>query len=204
MSLQEVMRQGALALGVDVSDEALEGLSIYLEVLKKWSLAKNLVGPGDPRSWAALHVSDAFALLPHLDGCRTLVDIGSGAGLPGAILAFARPDLQVTAVEPLAKRHAFLRTVIRELGLSNLVAEHSRDGEFRSRTDFVAYDAAVSRAVWAPDLWLERGISLVKPGGRVLALEGKEAIELPAGVERFAYQIEGRERAVLVRRRGSG
>lgn len=199
MTVDEILRLRAGELALKLPDQAFARLSKYLELLDKWSQAKNLVGPGDQRSWAQTHVADALALLPHLVGPGRLIDVGSGAGLPGAVVALCREDIEVICVEPLAKRHAFLRAVIREVGATNLQPRCERDDEYRASPDFAPGDWAVARAVWSPLEWLERGARLVRPGGRVLALEGREQVALGEDVTRHPYHLGDRVRAVLVR-----
>jgi 16S rRNA (guanine527-N7)-methyltransferase len=188
----------AAALGVALSDEALSRFDKYLALLNKWSAAVNLIGTRDPDETARFHLADSLALLPHLGSARRVVDVGSGAGLPGAALAIARPDLDVTSLEPIHKKHAFQSAVRRDLGLDRFRPLALRDEDYRASTGFTPHDAAVSRATWAIPEWLPRGALLVRPGGRVLGMEGREQKELPAGAGRHPYELGGRSRAVVV------
>lgn len=195
---REILRADAAALGVALTDETADHFDKYLALLNRWSASVNLVGTRDPEEIARFHLADSLALLPHLGGARRAIDVGSGAGLPGAALAIARPDLEVTALEPVHKKHAFLAAVRRELGLGNFTPLAERDEQHRAGAAFGPYDLAVSRATWAVPEWLERGARLVRPGGRVLAMEGRDRHELPAGATRHSYQLGDRARAVVV------
>lgn len=195
------LRAAAAVLGRSLDDREIGGLSAYLELLSRWNRAINLSGSREPEALAG-HVLDCLALVPHLPGSgRRLVDVGSGAGLPGAVLAVVCPALEVTALEPVHKKHAFLATVRRELALPNLHPLAQRVEAHRGAAGFAPYDIAVSRATFALPDWLEIGSSLVHAGGLVLAMEGSEQNELPPGASRHPYEIPGsdRRRAIISR-----
>lgn len=194
----ELLRADAAALGVALSDEAAARFDKYLTLLNKWSASVSLVGTRDPGEIARFHLADSLALVPHLGGAGRVIDVGSGAGLPGAALAIARPDLEVTALEPVHKKHAFLAAVRRELGLGGFSPRAERDEQYLAGSDFRPHDVAVSRATWALPEWLARGARLVRPGGRVLGMEGRERHDLPPGAARQSYRIGDRTRAVVV------
>jgi 16S rRNA (guanine527-N7)-methyltransferase len=194
----DVLRADAAALGVELTEEAAAHFDKYLALLNKWSASVNLVGTRDPDEVARFHLADSLALLPHLGEARRLIDVGSGAGLPGAALAIARPDLEITALEPIHKKHAFLAAIRREIGLPGFRPIAERDEQHRAAADFRRYDLAMSRATWAVPEWLARGAELVRPAGRVLAMEGRDLQDLPAGATRIPYQLGDRTRAVVV------
>jgi 16S rRNA (guanine527-N7)-methyltransferase len=182
-----------------LAPESAAQLVNYLTLLSKWASAINLVASATtPDDLVAHHVPDCLALRDHLGDANRLVDVGSGGGLPGAVLAIACPHLSVTALEPVHKKHAFLAAVRRDLPLDNFTPLAERDDQHRARSDFRPYDIAVSRAVFAPASWLTRGAELVRPGGRVLAMEGRERIHLPPGAERHPYRLAQRDRAIIV------
>src|SRR5262249_58606802 len=114
-------------------------------------------------------------------------------GLPAVVIAASRPELSVHAVEPIQKKHAFLRTAARELGLANLHPRAARIEDVESD----AFDVATSRATFAIDEWLRLGLRLVRVGGVVLGMEGRDQVELPAGAERHPYQLGDRTRAII-------
>src|SRR5687768_3815026 len=153
-----ILRQEATRLGVELNDRALAHFDKYLRLLNKWSASVNLVGTRDPGDIARFHLADSLALVPHLTGRKRIVDVGSGAGLPGAALAICLPDAEVTSLEPIHKKHAFLAAVRRELGLTGFTPLAERDEQHRAATGFQPYDLAVSRATWAIPEWLERGV----------------------------------------------
>jgi len=172
--------------------EVLDQLSVYLEMILEANKTTNLTAIRHrEQAWSRLIV-DSLTPLPGLpspkdddaeapprDGsqpvCR-LIDIGTGAGLPGIPLALARPDVEVTLLEATGKKAAFLNSVIETLGLSNTTAVQERaetvgqDSAYRGR-----YDLAVSRAVGPMPVVLEYSLPLLKIGGKVLAMKGPKA-----------------------------
>jgi 16S rRNA (guanine527-N7)-methyltransferase len=194
------LAEPARALGVEVPGPALEPLARYASLVLEWGARINLTGAKSAEALADDHLADALALLPFLPaGPFSLVDVGSGAGLPGLVLALLRSDAAVTLLEPTRKKHAFLAHAIRTLGLSGRVrARAERLDDHLRAGGRGSYDVAVSRALWPAADWLARGLPLLKPGGACIGLSAGG--EPPAGCERHPYRLAGRERAVLVRR----
>lgn len=195
----------APVLGRALSVSEISMLSSYLELLSRWNRRINLSGSREPGALAG-HVLDCLALLPYIpERAGRAVDVGSGAGLPGAVVAAIRPALQVTALEPVHKKHAFLATVRRELGLENLHPLPQRVESHRQAPGFSPYDVAMSRATFSLPDWLACGRSLVHDHGAVLGMEGAEQHPLPAGAVRCSYEIPGsnRRRAIIALRPAS-
>jgi 16S rRNA (guanine527-N7)-methyltransferase len=170
------------------------GLSRYLDLLLLWNRRVNLTSVRDPAGIIERHFVDSLAVVPHLPwGAGSLVDVGSGAGFPGAVLALARPALSVTLVESIHKKAAFLEALRRELPLSNVSVRAQRVEELVLQADI-----AVSRATWDLDTWLTRAPNLVQPGGIVIGMEGAEQHALPAGATRHPYPLGDSTRAIVV------
>ena len=189
------------ALGSSRSPEATARVVAYVELLCKWSRRISLVRFDEVDQLVARHIADALAASRHLpDGANTLVDVGAGAGLPGAVLAAIRPALEVTALEPVRKKHAFLAAARRGAPLPNLVplAERLEDAVARG----ARFDAAISRATWPVPEWLARAEPLVVDGGTILGMEGRQQHELPERAVRHGYRLGSRERAIVVLPRG--
>src|SRR5262249_12738822 len=126
------------------------------------------------------HFDDAFVLATALSGPAEVVDVGSGGGLPAVPLAVLRPALRLTLVEATAKKAAFLRTVVREPDLGDRASVDARRAEALVAAH-ASFDAALSRAALPPADWVDLGVRLVHPGGRVLVLSSTElALEHPA------------------------
>lgn len=178
---------------------ARSALIAYGLELRRWNQRINLIRFQGWRELVYRHLIDGFAAARYVPAdAWDLIDVGAGAGIPGAVIAALRPDLSVVALEPIHKKHAFLRSLRRRMPITNFSPLASRLGEPSEESDFEGrFDVAVSRATWAPREWLERGRKLVKPSGRILAFEGVERVDLPAGAERHEYEADGRERAII-------
>ena len=119
-NLREELVREANALGVGLSPEHLQKLDAYLELLLLWNRRINLTSVRVERGIVVKHFLDSLAVAKQIpQGASTLVDVGSGAGFPGLVLAILAPALTVTVVEPNQKKVAFLRAVARELPLPN-------------------------------------------------------------------------------------
>ena len=151
-----------------------EPLARYASLVLEWGARINLTGAKTPEALADEHLADALALLPHLPaGPFSFVDVGSGAGLPGLVVALLRADASGRLLEPIGKKQAFLAHAIRELGLAGRISARAERLEDHLRAGGKgAYDVAVSRAVWPVADWLERGLPLVKAGGLWIGLDG--------------------------------
>ncbi len=177
-------------------DEALSAsLLAYADLLLRWSARINLTAARTVDVVVAEHFPDAFALARQLDQPARLVDVGSGGGLPAIPLALIRPQLSVVLCEPIAKKGAFLRTAIRELGLAGRVELAATRGEKLAAEHPASFDVAVSRATLPPEQWLPLGIQLVRPGGRVFVLTTPPA--LPDQPRRQVY-LDGKRALIEV------
>jgi 16S rRNA (guanine527-N7)-methyltransferase len=146
----------------------------YAEALASAGVERGLLGPREvDRLWDR-HLLNSAVVGELLEPGERVVDIGSGAGLPGIPLAIARPDLQLVLLEPLLRRSEFLNEVVAELGLAvEVVRGRAEEGWVRDR--FGARDAAVSRAVAALDKLTKWSMPLLRPGGRMVAIKGERA-----------------------------
>jgi 16S rRNA (guanine(527)-N(7))-methyltransferase RsmG len=154
---------------LSVDARSRQTLSRYLELLETWGQRLNLTARPDPGSVIERLLPDVLVLASELEpaGVATrVIDVGSGAGLPGLVLALLRPDLDLTLVEARAKRCAFLRTARHALGLTFSVLEQRLEGPPADRPLF---DVACSQAALPPERWLTLAARLVGPGGRVVA-----------------------------------
>ncbi|MCV7352602.1 16S rRNA (guanine(527)-N(7))-methyltransferase RsmG [Mycobacterium parmense] len=144
----------------------------YAELLAGPGVERGLLGPREVgRIWDR-HLLNSAAIAEVLGPGERIIDIGSGAGLPGIPLAIARPDLEVVLLEPLLRRSEFLIEVVGELGLAvEVVRGRAEDPSVRDR--FGERDAAVSRAVAALDKLTKWSMPLLRPGGRMLAIKGE-------------------------------
>lgn len=153
---------------------SFERMQIYADMLAAQGELRGLIGPRElPRLWPRhiLNCAAAEKFLP-LGRNVTVADVGSGAGLPGIVLAVMRPDLQFYLIEPLARRVAWLEEVKRELGLDNVEIMRSRSQDLSPGQQF---SAVTSRAVANLKKLVRISGKLVAPGGRMLAIKGERA-----------------------------
>jgi 16S rRNA (guanine527-N7)-methyltransferase len=133
---------------------------------------RGLIGPRElPRLWRR-HVGNSAAVLPWLPETGEIADVGSGAGLPGVVLALARPDLRVHLVEPMQRRAQWLTEVAQELELQNVVVRAVRAEDLHGE---LRVDAVTARAVAATDKLARWTMPLVRLGGALLAMKGARA-----------------------------
>ena len=152
---------------------ALGEAGAYARILATRGVEQGLIGPREvPRLWDR-HLLNC-AVVAELIGARyrTLVDIGSGAGLPGIVLALVRPELNVTLLEPMERRCRFLSGCVAELGLGNATVLRGRAEDVVLRAD-----VAIARAVAPLDRLAELAVNVVRPGGMVLAIKGRTAAD---------------------------
>lgn len=182
------------ALGVHLEDAQRQRCAAYMGMLSHWNGTYNLTALRDASEMFTHHLSDCLAVLPHLAdhlGRREasappvkLLDVGSGGGLPGVLLAIARPDVQVCCVDTVGKKAAFIRQVAAELRLPNLRAEHARVEDLRSQHDVVTSRAFASLADFIA-LTRDR----LAPGGVWMAMKGRspddERAALPEDIDVF-------------------
>ncbi len=134
----------------------------YLDLLAAWNDRVDLVAPADRQVWHTRHLLDSYALARLLPPHGSLIDIGSGAGFPGLVIAIAHDAMRVTLVEPRGKRVAFLRTVVRELNLANVTVLCERVEDVLAQPSFQAkFDHVTSRATFQYQQWLEKGAGLM-------------------------------------------
>lgn len=146
----------------------------YAALLATDGVIRGLIGPREvPRLWDR-HILNCALMAELLTPNSTLADIGSGAGLPGLVLAIARPDVRVTLIEPLLRRTTFLTEVIADLKLENVVVVRGRAEEVHGRSTF---DAVTSRAVAPLPRLLTWSMPLVAQDGRLLALKGSNVAD---------------------------
>ena len=201
MSNGDVFEQQVAQLGVTLSDEAVQQLLAYVSLLQKWNKTHNLTAVRD-EEMLSLHLLDSLAILPMLSGKRVL-DVGSGGGLPGIPLAIASPDMTFTLVDSNRKKTSFLRQVVLELQLPNVLVETQRTENLPSAP---VYDCIVSRAYASLLLFVTQSRHVLAENGYWLAMKGlfpeQELTALPKDVHMLAIkalQIPGltAERHVL-------
>ena len=192
---EKILTTRAAEAGIVLTAAQTAQFAVYNEMLIDWNTRMNLTALTAPADVAVKHIIDSLTAYDAtlFDGAATLIDVGTGAGLPGIPLAVYAPHIRVTLMDALQKRVRFLMEVTAAMGLTNTRCIHSRAEEAaRTAEHRAAYDIAVSRAVARMPVLLEYALPLVRVGGTFLALKGR------------AYAAEAAEGAGAARRLGGG
>lgn len=154
--------------------DGYDGVVRYAELLRDQGELRGLIGPREvPRIWER-HILNSAAVVPYLPQTGSVADIGSGAGLPGIVIAAMRPQLQVILVEPMERRTTWLAEVVSELGLTNVEIKRGRAEEYHGAFEA---DAVTSRAVAALSKLVRMSMPLVRVGGELVILKGRNVAQ---------------------------
>ena len=174
MNLSEDLVAGAAALGVPLDSAQQQKLLDYIALIVKWNKVYNLTAVREPEAMIGHHLLDSLAVLPHLAGVRRLIDVGSGAGLPGIPLAIARPEMKIALLDSNHKKATFMRQACLELGLTNAEVVCERVEQWQPQDK---YDAAVSRAYSELKEFVRLSAHLLAKGGKLYAMKGVYPVE---------------------------
>ncbi len=187
--LQDRLLAGARALGLPLDGGQIQRLLDYLDLLGKWNKVYNLTAVRDPADMLTQHLLDSLAVIAPLrrhTGGRAvrLLDVGSGGGLPGVVIAICCPEIAVVCVDAVAKKSAFIQQVAAALGLSNLSGLHARVESIAE-----PFDVVTSRAFATLSDFTAWSAGALRPAGVWLAMKGKhpadELAALPSRVSVF-------------------
>ena len=203
--LEARIAEGAAAMGIVLAPETSERCARYLRLIEKWNRVHNLTAVRETEQMVVLHLLDSLSVLPHVSGARTLLDVGTGAGLPGIPIALAAPEVEVTLLDSSHKKTSFLAQAKAELALSNVVVECQRVEQWHPGRMF---DVVVSRAFAELAEFVAQAQHLVAPGGRMLAMKGvypfEEIARVPAShrvaevKELRVHALEGKRHLVFL------
>lgn len=167
-SLEERIMRGLDALDVSYGKDAISKLVSYMELLAEWNKTHNLTSVDDLDKMLGVHIFDSASIKPYVKGA-TLLDVGSGAGLPGMILAILSPALDVTSVETRGKKAQFQMYVSNKLSLKNFTVENTRIEDFEPKEKFAMITA---RAFSSIENLVEGSKQAIAENGRWLAMKG--------------------------------
>ena len=191
----QILQDGAREFGVDLSENQVTLLGRFMEELCSWNRRMNLTGISDPRAMIIKLLLEPLVALSYLPARGTLLDVGSGAGIPGIPLKIARDSFEVHLLESRAKKVSFLKHVSRELGLSGIIASQGRAEKRPAESGLLScYDVVTARAL-AP---LKKTLSLCYPyireGGLLITYKGSrvnnEIQECAGSLEESHLSIE--------------
>lgn len=190
-----------LGLQAVVTPEMQEKCLAYMALMQKWNKVYNLTAVRNPEEMLVLHLLDSLSVLPFVESGNVL-DVGSGGGLPGLVIAITRPDLEVTTIDTVQKKAIFMRQVKAELGLLNAQVIHGRVEAYVPPTPFFQ---VISRAFSDIALFKQLTAHLIAPHGRWLAMKGvvpsdelEQAKVVPKEVIRLHVPFLQAERHLIV------
>ncbi|WP_062190971.1 16S rRNA (guanine(527)-N(7))-methyltransferase RsmG [Caldimonas taiwanensis] len=188
--MKHLLESGLNHLGLRLRPEQIDQLLAYLTLLGKWNRVYNLTAVRDPAQMVTHHLLDCLSIIPplqarHGEQALRVLDVGAGAGLPGVVIAIARPSTEVICVDTVAKKASFIQQVAAELGLSRLHAQHARVEALPPQQA----DIVTSRAFASLSDFVTLTRAHLGPQGVWMAMKGKrpdaEAAELPPDVALF-------------------
>ena len=204
-SLANALSSGIKDLHMAMSAEQQYQLLVYVALLAKWNQVYNLTAVREPSRMIGLHILDSLSLLPHLGAAKSILDVGSGGGLPGICLAIASPMLEVVMLDSIKKKTTFIRQAIGELALANASVECERVEAYRPQRRF---ELITSRAFAELGDFVRGAAHLLAPGGKMLAMKGlyphDEIARLPATfrvasvAELHVPQVDGKRHLVIL------
>ena len=185
-SLTRTLNEGALALGLTLSEAQIARLMAYQALLAKWNKVYNLTALRDPAQMVSHHLLDSLSAVSAFAGAQRVLDVGAGGGLPGIVLAIwaaeAEPQMKITLVDTVQKKTAFLNQVKAQLQLGNVTVLHARVEQLPVEQQ---YDVITSRAFAELKDFVTWSNHLLQQGGKYIALKGvlpqEEIDRLPAG-----------------------
>ena len=189
--LRPALAEIGSALALDLTETQIDTLLAYLALLQRWNATYNLTAVRDPADMLTQHLADCLAVIGPLrrhgttTPARRILDVGSGGGLPGIVIAALNPGAHVVCVDTVGKKAAFIRQMAGELGLKNLFAEHARVEQLKA----APFDVIVSRAFASLDDFTRLTRQHLAPKGVWMAMKGKtpddEVARLPAELAVF-------------------
>lgn len=172
MNLKEKIERGLVALSLESHLEVTEKLERYLALISKWNKVTNLTSVDNPEQMVVVHLLDSLSVQPHLSGSRVL-DVGSGAGLPGIPLALINADKDFILLDSNGKKTRFILQATIDLGIKNVEVAQSRAQDFEGEFDHV-----VCRAFTSTSDFVKACSHLLAPAGNLLAMKGPAESEV--------------------------
>lgn len=191
---RDLLVEGAETFGIRLNEKQAEAFDLYLRGLLKWNQKINLTAIRSEKGIVLKHFLDSLSVYPYLSKTASLLDIGSGAGLPGIPLKIVHPSLEITLIDSVRKKIDFQRHIIRMLGLKGIQAIHGRVQDKDILQGLTGqFDAVVSRAFSDLQSLLLLSYPFLKKGGILLAMKGeleKEEIRLISKGEETRYRLQ--------------
>ena len=185
-SIEQRIMQGLDTLDISYGEQAIAKLVEYMELLREWNKTHNLTAVDDLEEMLSVHIFDSASIKPYVKGSR-LLDVGSGAGLPGMILAILSPALEVTSVESRNKKAQFQMYVANKLNLKNFKVEIVRIEDFNPVDKFAMI---VARAFSSLETLVKSSKQAIAPNGRWLAMKGMVPEEELKAIKKLGHKYD--------------
>ena len=175
----EKMRNLANNINIQITDSQIEKFYIYMYRILEWNKKINLTAIEDENEIILKHFIDSLTIQKYIEGCKNMIEIGTGAGFPGIPIAIMNDKINITLLDSLNKRINFLNDIIQELKLNNVVAIHGRAEDIAKLNTFrEKYDVVTSRAVAQLNILLEYMLPFNKLNGKTISMKGSNIEEI--------------------------
>lgn len=172
-SERRLVAREAERLDCPIDDDALDRLGVYVDLVRQWSPRVRLLGDRNPATLSGKHLPDCLALVRDLPDLGPVADIGSGAGLPGLVLACVRPDLDIWLIESKSRKASFLLEAKARLGLERVEVIASRAEVLGEDPRYSHHASTVTARAVSLDEVVKAGLPLLRAGGRLLAMQAQ-------------------------------
>ena len=184
---ETILKQEVKKEKIFLKKEEIELFKKYLFLIEEWNKKINITSIKNQEEVAIKHFIDSLLVLKHVPLSGRVADIGTGGGFPGIPLKIAEPSLEIFLIEPIRKRANFLRTVISNLSLKKITVFNGRAENFNEKEKF---DFTISRALSNIKTFCELSLPLLKPGGYLVAMKGKETEKEIAALKSLEKKIK--------------
>ncbi len=168
-----ILKKEAKNRNIELTDKALERFELYKNLILEWNEKMNLTAITDEYQIIMKHFIDCLEITKYMNGNEKVIDVGTGAGFPGIVIAIYFQNINITLLDSLNKRLIFLEEVVKKLNLKNVNIVHARAEEFAHKDEYRnKYDLVVSRAVANLSNLLEYDVGYLKLNGKLLLLKG--------------------------------
>ncbi|MDO4377723.1 MAG: 16S rRNA (guanine(527)-N(7))-methyltransferase RsmG [Erysipelotrichia bacterium] len=196
MDYQQMFKQ----YGISISDQQLQMLEVYADLLIEWNKKFNLTAITDKDDIYLKHFLDCLLLADKLQDNTSLIDVGTGAGFPGIVIKIYKPNIRVVLLEPNNKKVSFLEEVVTQLNLQNIFISNQRSEDY-CRQHYQQFDYVTARAVASLNILCELCLPLIKVGGIFYAMKGPKALEelqsADKAIKELSCQYSGKEQFEL-------
>ena len=191
MEKRELLKEGLRELDIAFSEEQIQAFMVFLAELKKWNRTYNLTGIREDKDIVEKHFLDSLLYLKAMpEGAIKVADIGTGAGFPGIPIKIIRPEIEMYLIESSGKKVAFLRHVVKKIGLDRIEVIEKRVEEVKSGRELPSpVDIAVTRALFSIREFIKKSSHLVKEGGELILNKGPKVSEELKVLKDIRYEI---------------